>query len=317
MSGSPRTLLDAIRRVSEEVLRHIEWHGLRRVRTKNGEIDAKQLLKRRLQELLSRLGCDEWKVEMVKWRLREIIEGEKRLGRRVLIFHVKLADVGLVGTSAGVLAAALEVGVTWDHVLDLPLLPGSTVKGAARSLALLKCARLRSEEKRLECLELVSMLFGWVERPTPSELEELSRLLKLGKGGVESVARKAYGAGLLTFHDAHLLCNEEGRLLEPWVITPHYRDARTEYDAQPTPVEHVVLARGLRGRLVVGVDPKALDAAASLSKLLSEERLAERCEGEDCLAFLAGLVAAALSSGVGARTSRGYSRFTVERVEAG
>ncbi len=280
----------------------------------NGKLalsDFKQQLKTRVQEALAGLRCSEEQRRLLERRVHDVIEGELRVGNSVVALEAVLEDRGLVGASSGVLNAVLEVGLAWDHLLDLPLVPGSSFKGAVRSLLLQLCATRVQRDKRSECLGHVAGLLGWL--PGVYDIEQVVRLLGLKAGEVEEIAKRHAHAGLLVFHDAHLVCNNgnnEGRLLEPWVITPHYRDAVTEYDARPVPVEHVVLAPGLRGVFVVGVKRDAENHLKGLAKLLG----VRDCSGRTCLVFLSQLLGAALASGVGARTSRGYSRFSVEKV---
>ncbi len=272
------------------------------------------LKKSELQKQLAKsVKCNEQKRHLVEWRLSEIIQGEKSLGRRILRIDAALDDKGLVGTSSGLLAAALEVGLAWDYVLDLPLISGSTVKGAFTNLVLLNCARLNSRENKLACLKALSGLTGWTGTPRPSEVNEVAGLLGLNKEDVLDVAHMSYGRGGLIFHDVHLICNPGEQLLEGWVITPHYKGVDDEYDVKPTPIEHVVLRPGLKGSFIIGVEKKAFAHLSALRELLG----GGRCQDGSCLAFLASLMIATLSSGVGARTSLGYSRFTVERILLG
>ena len=277
--------------------------------------------KRGLQrELASRVRCGGEKLSLVSWRLGEIVRGELSLGRDVVLVEAVLEDRGLVGASGGPLSAVFEVGLAWDYVFDLPLVPGSTVKGAFGSLVLLNCAGLTGEERRLECLRHLVGLTGSTGSPRRSVVEETAGLLGLKSNVVEEVLKKdkdegGHGVGSLVFHDAHLVCGErDNTILEPWVITPHYRGARSEYDAQPTPVEHVVLRQGLRGVFAVALEPRAHRHLRGLHGLLAG---GQPCGRRRCLEFLASLLAAALQSGVGARTSRGYSRFRVEAVRFG
>ncbi len=296
-------LLDVIKKTIDEALQDIIVKG------KIGS-NLERDLKRKLQERLAGLSCDEWKREIAMWRLSEIVRSERSQGNRVVVVEAVLDDRGLVGASTGVLASVLEVGVVWDYIADLPLVPGSTVKGAVRSLLLSHCASLGGEDDRVRCLEAVSALLGWTE--SPADLGEVASLLGLEGDVVKKVASIS-GGGLLTFHDSHLLCEGNGGLLEPWVITPHYRDAETEYDAKPVPVEHVVLRRGLKGYFVVGIRRDALRYLSELRSLIE----GKGCSGFSCLTFLAKIITATLSSGVGARTTRGYTRFRVVKVLMG
>ncbi len=300
----PETLLAIL---SEETLKVLKMLA---EESKINIDEVKTVLKKRVQKRISdEIVCEEWKTRIIENRVKELVRGELSLGNAVVAIEAVLEDAGLVGTSSGVLNAVLEVGVSWDHLIDLPFIPGSSLKGAFRNTLLALCTtNLRKHNDGETCLRHLADLLGWLEGAY--DISQVANLLGLEEEKVKEIAEEAEHAGLLIFHDTYLLCNEAGRLLEPWVITPHYRDAETEYDARPVPVEHVVLAPGLRGVFVVGVRKEAKSHLNKLSELL----LGRGCSGRGCLVFLSQLVGAALASGVGARTSRGYSRFRVERV---
>ena len=298
------TLLKKLDSVVQEIIKEL---------AEGKAIDLRKELKERVIHELSELRCREWQERVVSERIRDIVRGELALGKRVVVLEARLCDHGLVGVGSGILNAIFEIGISWDYVLDLPLIPGSSVKGVFRRCVAGLCSELSSVKDKIECLESLIALTGWIEKPRESELYELSSLLDIQPRDVVEIAKRSYGAGLLHFHDTYLLCGESGKLLEPWIINPHYhRDVRTEYDVAPNPVIHLVLASDLRGVFIVAVEGKALDYLVKLSSILP--RRVSSCSGRTCLAFLAQLLAATLSSGIGARTSRGFSRFRVEKV---
>ncbi len=281
----------------------------------DSDLRPERLKKTIVESVFACVKCTRWRREAALWHAEEAIRGELGLGRGVVVIEAKLESEGLVGTSSGLLHAALEVGISWDYVIDVPLVPGPTVKGAVRSTFLAECANIHGRDSRLECLRRVATLFGWTQEPPKADVESTSALLGIDEVAVRNIASETAGSGLLYFHDVRLVCDDsmEGEpMLEPWVITPHYRDAESEYDVQPRPVVHLIVRPGLRGLFVVGVEPGALEHLKAIASITGWGP----CSGRACVGLLADAMEAALVSGVGARTSRGYSRFRPVRVKA-
>ncbi len=300
----------------ERLSRGQQWEG------EKGEF------KRSVAEVLSnRMVCSREKVETINGIVEEVVEAERSLGRRVVVLEVELSSIGLVGTSSGMLYTLLEVGLTWDLVIDAPFVPGSGLKGAVRDVMIHNCARM-PQAARPACLEYTLRLMG-VAAPAGRipEAGEVAKLLWLDERRVEDVYRRVGSfttadgrlipvgqEGLIVFHDLYL-CREGLKPLEGWVLTPHYsRDkAVDEYHAEPVPVVHLVLRPGLTGRLVVGVEPGAEQVLERLLELYTRH-LRLRLSG-DPYEFLVYVLAATLYRGVGARTSRGYTRLRVKSVK--
>jgi len=183
----------------------------------------------------------------------------------------------LVGASSGVLQGVFEVGLAWDHVLDLPYIPGSSLKGAMRASAE---AHLKDSHEDV---------FGGE-----------------GRAGCLTVF-DAYPVGLPG--------GRAGALLEPDVVTPHYYEGGvvrgSELEAKPVPVVHVSIAPGVVFRFVA-VHQCSGEVLQRLSRALAGKGI--NASGE---AALAALMAAALFNGVGARTGKGYGILKPERVAFG
>lgn len=291
---SEETLLAKLNKVIEDLLKSARLENLRKE------------LKKSIMKELTRLSCREWQKELVAERIRDIVRGELLLGRHVVVLEAKLGSPGIIGMGSGVLATILEVGLAWDYVVDLPLISGSAFKGAFRDTAIQLCAR--GARDKLKCLEEVIALLG--RSAGAGDAEDIAKVLEVDNESVRNIVRGSASRGLLVFHDTYLICGESGKLLEGWVITPHYEKAGNEYEVKTVPVQHVVLASGLYGVFIVGVDVSALNHISKLRELLGEGS----CSGKTCLAFLSHILAATLASGVGARTSRGYTQFGVVRV---
>jgi CRISPR-associated protein Cmr6 len=269
--------------------------------------EAKNRLKLELiRRLAVELGCGG--VAEASRLVDEAIDGFTSLGYIVVRVDAKLSSRGLVGVSSGLLQAALEVGLAWDHVLDVPVIPSTSVKGALRRTLLLSCVRLSTTVQRLRCVERVFELLGWVVGPPRDEVEQLARILGVEADRLRAVARRS-GAGLLHVLDAYPVKCREG-LLEPNVIAPHYHrggePVRDEYDAEPVPVQHVALRPGTVFAFAVAVDQDGVESLSELSRVLGKEA--------SPTTVLAAALVSALGTGVGAWTSRGFSVFQPERV---
>ena len=184
----------------------------------------------------------------------------------------------LVGGSTGVLQAVFEVGLAWDHVLDLPYIPGSSLKGAMRASAE---ALLGDEYKSV----------------------------------VEAVFGSRSSSGCIEVFDAYPV-EAPGNLLDLDVVTPHYYKGgevkESELEAQPVPVVHLSVAPGVAFHFIV-----AHRCPESVLRGLStafHNKLRIKASGPGAVAAL---LIVALFSGVGARTGKGYGVFRVEDFSFG
>ncbi|MEB3778653.1 MAG: type III-B CRISPR module RAMP protein Cmr6 [Desulfurococcales archaeon] len=222
------------------------------------------------------------------------------------MFDVVLESRALAGISGGLLRVVFEVGLDWDLLLDVPVFRGSSLKGAVagyiESLLVGKygdacrcsggyshdCIRSLCQKR-----DILTGLFGF----TPDKCAECGR-------------------GLLLFSDVYPVSpNSDGLLVVPHVITPHYYKGgevvRFEYEAEPTPIQHVVIAPGSRWRFVVAYDRldeaelhRYLDEAV---KLIDGSGVSSVGEGIGVL-----VMAALATGGIGARTTKGYGLFRLE-----
>ncbi|AFA39115.1 CRISPR type III-B/RAMP module RAMP protein Cmr6 [Pyrobaculum oguniense TE7] len=108
------------------------------------------------------------------------------------------------------------MGISWHPVLNLPYIPASSLKGAARAYA------------------------------------EVNNIRPCGKAP-EEVFGSPTGAGLVELTDAYpVKCGD--KLIEPDIINPHYREAEGaigEADASPTPLLFPAVARGVVFRFFI------------------------------------------------------------------
>ncbi len=213
-------------------------------------------------------------------------ESLRGAGYSVARLDFVLLDRGLVGAGSGVFKTVFEVGMEVDSLLGLPYYPGSTLKGAARAV----CEDLLEESLEDSC----DALFGST------------------KGSSRIIYTAAYPIG----------CKEDlgpctVYLLD--VITPHYykegQAVEAEYEATPVPVLHLSISPGTVFSTVVAVDSERAVRDERLEKLVKElssysTGLAQILESSPAEAALkAGLLLleSALTTGIGARSGKGYN----------
>ncbi len=205
---------------------------------------------------------------------------------------------GIVGTGSGLFRSVFEVGLSFDWLLGLPYYPASTVKGAVRSYSL-KLLGDGNEDW------LVDVFFG---------------------------DSNEKGSSLISFFDMYPVgCDESTGhpclILTGGIVNPHYYEGgevvESETDANPTPIQHIVIAPGTVFRLVAGIRcPWKKDQEKLVIDTRSVERLVKKILGVDvkcgikdgkcsCLyqyaVAVATLVVAAFRQGFAARSGKGYN----------
>lgn len=112
--------------------------------------------------------------------------------------------------------AHLVIGISWHPVINLPYIPATSLKGAARAYA------------------------------------EVNNFVPCGKAP-EELFGKAGGAGLVELTDAYpVRCGD--KLIELDIVNPHYRETERaigETDASPTPQLFPAVARGVVFRFFI------------------------------------------------------------------
>jgi len=158
--------------------------------------------------------------ERARRRLYEIIEACRHAGYRFIsstgeLIEARLNSRGFSG-SRTFGYTLFEIGLEFDPYLNLPVIPGSSIKGA-----------IRSAWKALELGDGEEAIFG---------------------------GRKSMGSCI--FSDAlPIEPNPDGFILYPDVITPHYHnDIMDETRAEPRPVVYLSIAPGVKFGFVIAVD---------------------------------------------------------------
>ena len=228
-----------------------------------------------------------------------------------VVVNAGLRYAGLVGSGSGLLASVFEVGLQWDLLRDVPFIPGSAIKGAMRSLLLTKCAEL-GKDAMLRCVESVSRLLGYTRGSLRQELREL---------GLESIIeevlsrlRDESAESLVFIADSYPVKCGKGGLIQGWVITPHYgysEDLIDEYSVQPNPILHAVISQGTEFSLVFGVRKEGIKQLRILGEALGLLDEGNPLSASIVTKVFLPIINAVLENGVGARTSKGYTKFQV------
>ncbi|MEM2922354.1 MAG: type III-B CRISPR module RAMP protein Cmr6, partial [Candidatus Bathyarchaeia archaeon] len=177
-----------------------------------------------------------------------------------------------------------------DPTLNVPYIPGSTIKGAVRAgvFDLLLKQKASKEDVEREC----KRLFGDNE-----------------------------SASLIGFTDAYpVKKGEKGYLLYPDVMSPHYKsDTATELDVSPTPIIYLTIAPGTQFQFYLfykrerggGEKKRQLSVKDSQDSDLAETPVQDLSR----LGILDRGLLYSFYRGVGAKTSVGYSRFEILSYE--
>ncbi|MGC9113171.1 type III-B CRISPR module RAMP protein Cmr6 [Acidilobus sp.] len=239
-------------------------------------------------------------VKLADEYVNEVAEGLTQAGLDVIDVRAKLSTRLLSGAAADFLKVIFEVGMHWDQVLDLPYVPGSSIKGVMRSSLLDLCLeRYHAQSDSLaKCVNAVLSLFGSGEKFFEADFFKLKDF------------KVSPRVGSLVVSNAYPVALQDGRLLEGDIINPHYYRnndvVKNEYLVMPNPVVHLAVRGGTTFRFVIGVED--LKNADELANVIFNRSVRSSVE----LALLS--LAYALGQGVGARTSKGYGVFNIEGV---
>jgi CRISPR-associated protein Cmr6 len=277
--------------------------------------DALGELKRELLEQISSINLSE-RLKEAERVINCWAEALSANGYLVKVAVVEAESRVVVGTSSGLGMIPFEVGLSFDPIMNLPYIPGSTIKGAIRSafMELLSSNNLVSNSRCVD--EITDWVFG-------------------------SSRHEGVGIGLIGFTDAYPVSpGNGGRVLEPDAITPHYTCTSdkgcTEFDAMPIPIQFLTIAPGTRFKFLVFFNNPLRSrklGTVSSSKLsvvnkvecdkldymvyYDHEELSEALTrfGQqnrlNAVPWLDRAVLYALAKGLGAKTSVGYSRFRI------
>lgn len=121
-----------------------------------------------------------------------------------------------------------EVPMSWDMILDVPYIEGSTIKGILRDYFMEAVKALTGSDSKAE--KMTDCVFGNKE-----------------------------GVGKVIFFNAYPV--SEGSILTYDIINPHYSHAETEYDANPVPVKFLAIKGGVEFVTFIAFDKAELSKA--------------------------------------------------------
>lgn len=178
-----------------------------------------EALVRKLLERLTKYSkySSKTNFSLVNKHLNQIKQAYSSLRFPVFDLEAKLTYRGLVGASSSFGQPAFEVGLSFDSLLNVPYIPGSSIKGAVKAA---------SKLKKVIPDELLGELFG--------------------NGSI----------GRLDFVDAYPVeGGVKDYILIPDVLTPHYNkggvDILEEDQVMPTPIPFLSIAPATKFRFLI------------------------------------------------------------------
>jgi len=185
------------------------------------------------------------------------------------VFLIKMELVSRLSIQTRDPMIPFDISIAWDPILNLPYIPSSSLKGVVRSYVL-NIAKI-------------------------NKIDDISVYDLFGRGGRES------SIGALVFFDAYpVACMNS--LIEPEVITPHYKEAERKIDetsSSPVPIVFPTIASGTIFNTIIAIDYSVLETIYE-NKSFDFRRLID---------FVKENIIKALDVGVGAKTNLGYGRI--------
>jgi CRISPR-associated protein Cmr6 len=220
------------------------------------------------REIIERAEDQSFDTSLPQQLTEEIKVALLSLGYRVVDVIGRVNYKAISGLSEGLFHLIFEVGINYDEILDVPYIPGSTIKGVLRS----NLYELTGDEG--------NEIFGDKER----------------EGSV--IVSDAYPIGE----------KPKEKLFVGDIVNPHYyqggKPVRTEYDVNPVPILHLAIRENVKFRFLIGVDKRA-----KLGKI------GEKLNVRNAVELVSLLLLYSMKTGLGARSTKGYNFFEVERME--
>ncbi len=241
------------------------------------------------------------KMDYAEKYVKELAFAMAKPGRQVYIAKAKALSPIVAGRSF--LDLAIEYGISWDPVLDLPYIQASEIKGAVRSV-LLKLALLSDAPNRIKNIMSVLSFTGKTRGKvfTKEEYKVVNELLTEEE---PVVGQEEEHVGWLVISDAYPVNASKGVPVDLFVLTPHYTsDVHQEYDIDPRPIKFVGIPKCTEIAFAVSINKNGVEVLHKLSGTqMSTDQL------------LKIVLTKALDAGIGRRTSRGMGRIQLEGIE--
>jgi CRISPR-associated protein Cmr6 len=247
--------------------------------------------KRKFMEFMVKNGSNYFKQkkEEIKQYLNELkMNLQNYLGNRGYIrgIEMRLTYRGSFGVSSIFGQIPFEVGLYIHPYFNVPYIPASSIKGAIRnayySLLVQENENMDEEEIKKEC----DYVFG-----------------------------DSNFAGLVGFTDAlPIQEGENGYILYPDIINPHYKDAVDEMSVQPTPIIFLTVAPGTTFKFFMYVIKERVNGKEK-RRIESKHLINKPLPDLNKLGLLDKALLYGLAIGIGAKTALGYSQFMVIKYE--
>ncbi|WP_229657699.1 type III-B CRISPR module RAMP protein Cmr6 [Thermocladium modestius] len=180
---------------------------------------------------------------------------------------------------------ALELGIAWDPIANLPYIPSTSLRGA-----------LESSPSAAPCLTALSPVNA---RKSPVEASPVVVL------------------------DSYPTYCPSGRgLLSIDIINPHYREvegAISETDVSPTPLPFLTVSKGIGFRVVIMANRKRVKHKVMVKcktdapgDYIYAAQMGNECQGMCTAQVLIEALKGAFIKGLGAKTALGYGRFSTK-----
>ena len=213
-------------------------------------------------------------LERARKHVDEAVKALEELGYQVVVNKNYLTLTPLAIGLRNPYTEPLEIAIAWDPYMNLPYIPGSSLKGAVAALAYLRNS------------EWYTLLTGRArEPPAPPS---------------PAAPQREQRASPVVFLDAYPVNVLASSLLAVDIVNPHYREVEgriSEPESSPTPLSFLVVPGGVAFRIV----------ACAAGRWLRSYK------GKPSFSELETLIGQALSKGIGAKTSLGYGRFKPEQ----
>ncbi|GAY26352.1 type III-B CRISPR module RAMP protein Cmr6 [Desulfurococcaceae archaeon AG1] len=256
--------------------------------------------KRRLLEyMIQQARLDDSSKNKINYMFTSIETALKGCGFELRRIRIKAISRGLIGGSETFGSIPFEVGLYFDPIMNVPYIPGSTIKGAVRSAT----------------FDLLLKERVGTGRSSKGVEEEVERECVRIFGGC--IDNEDCSAGLVGFTDAYPIeGGKRGYLLYPDVMTPHYKDnVKSELDVSPTPIIYLTIAPGTKFQFYIFYRKerggRRLTVRGSRDSDLAETPIPDLSR----LGIVDRGLLYAFYRGVGAKTAVGYSRFEIVSYE--
>jgi CRISPR-associated protein Cmr6 len=259
---------------------------------KEGEKEGYERDKREFLEFLVKNGSEYFKskkneIEQYLNDLKGYLELYLKGLGVVREVEMRLSNRGVFGVGSMFGQIPFEVGLYMHPYFNVPYIPASSIKGAIRSAY--NNLKVANAEKK------------WKESKEDEDKEIF---------GDENFA------GLIGFTDAlPIELGENGYVLYPDIINPHYKEAKDEMSVSPNPIIYLTVAPGTVFKFFVYIIKERENRGKKREIKLGKD-IAEKPKPEiESLGYIDLAILYGLTLGIGAKTSLGYSSFEVIKYE--